>query len=125
MVIKKALVLGTVALPLLGCAETPGRPNVDGYTLQGMVSESDSGAPMSTVDVLVGLEPDPEFHHYVFTDSSGAFLFQPSPATAPNNEIFRFEKAGYVSVQVPARTARRVGEHRYRLEVHIQRESGR
>ena len=125
MIVRIPLVLCTMALLLLGCAEPPGRPTIDGYTLQGIVLDADTGAPMSAVNVLLGLEPDPEFRHFAFTDAAGAFLFRPSPATAPNIEVFRFEKTGYVSVQVAARTATRVEEYRYRLEVHIQSDSGR
>lgn len=120
--LRKELVLCAVALMLLGCGKTPERPNVDGYTLQGFILDADTDAPVSEVNVLVGFEPELEFHAFALTDGNGAFLFQPFPATGPNNEIFRFEKAGYVPLEVPARTATRLEEGRYRVQAHIQAE---
>ena len=123
MMPRNALALSALALLLLGCGETPERPYVDGYTLRGLVVDAATGAPIGAVNVLLGLEPDLEFRPYALTDASGAFLFQPAPNTAPHHEVFRFEKVGYVSLELRADTATRIGDYLYRLEAHLQDES--
>ena len=122
MMLRNAIALSALALLLLGCGETLERPNVDGYTLRGLVVDSITGAPIGAVNVLLGLEPDLEFRLYALTDSSGAFLFQPAPNSAPHHEVFRFEKAGYVTLELRAVTATRVGDYDYRLQAHLQSE---
>ncbi len=125
MIIKSSIAFLAAAFLFLGCGDEPDRPSADGYTLQGVVLDADTGAPVSQVNVMVGLEPDLDYRPLAVTDTVGAFTFQPSPATAPNNEVFRLEKTGYASVEVRARTATRLGEYRYRLEMRIQRERAR
>lgn len=120
--IKIARVLCAASLALLGCKGVAERPLADGYTLEGVVMDDVTGASVSGADVLVGLEPNPEFHDYAVTDANGGFVFRPAPATAPNIEVFRFQKTGYVPLDVAARTATRVGDYRYRLEAHLQPE---
>jgi hypothetical protein len=82
-----------------------------------MVLDADTGNPLGDVHVLVGWEGSDERHPYATTDSSGRFEFKPAPATAPNREVFRFERPGYVSQDVLARSSVRLGEFEYRLEV--------
>lgn len=110
------------ALLLVGCGDAPTRPLYDGYTLRGLVLDAETGAPVNEAEVLVGLDPKREFHLYAVTDANGGFWFRPSPGTAPSIEVFRLAKAGYVSTDVAARTATRVQEFLYRLEVRIQPE---
>jgi hypothetical protein len=57
------------------------------------------------------------------SDANGGFVFRPVPATAPNIEVFRFQKTAHVSLDVAARTATRVGDYRYRLEARLQPEA--
>jgi hypothetical protein len=104
---------------MAGCGDNAERPLADGYTLQGVVFRSQTVEPLSDVNVVVGWETSREFHRFATTDAAGRFTFQPSPATAPNGELFRFEKAGYVALEVLARSATRLEEYRYRLEVHL------
>ena len=77
---------------------------------------------MSDVAVLIRLETDPdqEFHDITVTNANGEFTIKPFPATAPNVEILRLTKSGYESVEVLARTATRIEDYRYRLEVRLQ-----
>ena len=120
--IKIALVLCAALLALLGCKDVSERPLVDGYTLEGVVVEDGTGAPVSGATVLLGLEPRLEFHAFAVTDANGGFVFKPAPNTAPHDEVFRFQKTGYLSLDIAARTASRVGEYRYRLEAHLESE---
>lgn len=39
---------------------------------------------------------------------------------APSGEVFRLEKSGYVSKDVLARSALRLGEFEYQLEVRLE-----
>lgn len=107
-------------LSVTGCVNHPERPYADGYTLHGVVLDAHTGAPVSDVAVLIGLEPDPAFHEITVTNPNGAFTIKPAPATAPNVEVLRLTKPGYASLEVLARTATRVEEYRYRLEIHLQ-----
>jgi hypothetical protein len=118
----RRLIVAMVAVLAVGCSNAPDRPLVDGYTLQGVVLDADTMAPVESANILVGLEPNPEFRLFGVTDVNGGFTFQPSIETAPNSEIFRFQKAGYAALDVAARTATRVEEYRYRLEVILQPE---
>jgi hypothetical protein len=78
---------------------------------------------LSGVDVLVGSEADTAFRPYSVTGDDGRFTFKPTPNTAPTNEVFRFLKDGYAPLDVPARTATRLEEFRYGLEVRIHPET--
>jgi hypothetical protein len=119
----RALIVACVAiLSMAGCSKQPGRPNVDGYTLQGVVLDASSGAPLSEVSVLIGSEsaPAPEFHEITATDANGEFTLKPAPPTAPSDEILRLTKPGYVTIDVLARTATRLEAYRYQLEIRLQ-----
>jgi hypothetical protein len=107
-----------VALLLGACSKGPTRPIVDGYTLQGVVTER-NGAPLSDVSVLLGREGSSEFRLFAMTGSDGTFLFKPAPASGPSTELFRFEKPGFASLEVLARTATRLEAYRYRLDVEL------
>ena len=117
----RAIAAGTAALALLSC-DRPDRLIVDGYTLHGVVLNADTGQPVSDVGVFVGSEDSGELHWYSRTDTSGTYTFQPSPNTAPSRELFQFEKPGFITRQVLARTALRVEESRYRLVVRLEHE---
>jgi hypothetical protein len=108
------------ALLLVGCGRSPTVPLHDGYTLHGIVLDAQSGSPLSNAQVLVGREGSSEMHAYALTDEAGEFKFQPSPNTAPSTELFRCEKGGYVPREVLARTATRVREFEYRLEIRLE-----
>jgi len=107
------------ALLLVGCGHSPTVPH-DGYTLHGIVLDAQHASPLSNVQVLVGREGSSEMHAYVLTDEAGEFEFRPSPATAPSTELFRCEKAGYVPLEVLARTSTRLREFEYRLEIRLE-----
>jgi hypothetical protein len=109
-------------LAVTGCSDHPERPIVDGYTLQGVVLDAQTGARVSDVTVLIGLETQPEegFHDITVTNTNGEFTIKPFPATAPNIEILRLTKPGYESREVLARTATRLEDYRYSLEVRLQ-----
>jgi hypothetical protein len=108
-------------LLLVGCGHSPSVPLRDGYTLHGIVLDARSDSLLSDVQVLVGREGSSEMRAYARTDMAGEFEFRPSPATAPSTELFRCEKAGYVPVEVLARTSTRVREFEYRLEIRLER----
>ena len=118
--IRAFVAIGAATLLVTGCSNDPGRPIADGYTLNGVVLDAVTAAPLSGVEVEMGLEPDPEFHPIAVTDAAGAFTLKPAPATAPNSEVLRLTQAGYTSVDVLARTATRVADYRYRLEIRLQ-----
>ena len=118
--IKAFVAVFAGALSVVGCSDHPQRPLVDGYTLHGVVLEAGTGAPVSDVAVLMGSETNPEFHEIAVTDANGGFTLKPAPATAPNVEVLRFTKPGYASLEVLARTAVRLEEYRYRLEVRLE-----
>ena len=113
--------MACAALLIGACSKGPTRPIADGYTLHGVVTARD-GAPLRDVSVLVGWEGSSEFHPFAMTGDDGAFLFQPAPATGPSTEMFRFEKPGFAPREVFARTATRLEEYRYRLEVELDPE---
>ena len=104
-----------------GCSKDTTRPIVDGYTLNGLVSARD-GSPLQDVSVLLGSEGSSEFHALATTHDDGTFVFKPAPNTGPSTELFRFEKPGFTAREVLARTATRVEEYRYRLEVELDPE---
>ena len=106
-------------LSIAACDRSPTRPIYDGYTLHGVVLDAGSGDPLGDVHVLVGWEGSEERHPYATTDANGQFKFQPAPNTAPSSEVFRLEKPGYVSQDVFARSALRVDEFEYRLEIRL------
>lgn len=108
------------ALLLVGCGHSPSAPLYDGYTLHGIVLDAQNDSPLSNVEVLVGWEGSLEMHTYALTDEAGRFEFRPSPNTAPSTELFRFEKPGYVPLEVLARTSTRLREFEYRLEIHLE-----
>ena len=108
------------ALALAGCGRSTTRPSYDGYTLHGVVLDAQSGSALPDVQVLVGTEGSSEARPYAVTDSAGRFEFRPSPATAPSTELFRCEKADYQSVEVLARSATRVRDFEYRLDVRLE-----
>ena len=118
---KTLLAAGAAALLIGACSKAPGRPIVDGYTLHGVVTARD-GAPLRDVAVLVGREGSTEFRPFATTGDDGAFLFQPAPNTGPSTELFRFETPGFAAREVLARTATRLEEYRYRLEVELDPE---
>lgn len=107
-------------LSITACDRSPTRPIYDGYTLHGVVLDAGSGDPLRDVHVLVGWEGSEERNPYATTDANGQFKFQPAPNTAPSREVFRLEKPGYVSQDVLARSALRLGEFEYRLEVRLE-----
>ena len=107
-------------LSIAACDRSPMRPVYDGYTLHGVVLDAGSGDPLGDVHVLVGREGSEERHPFATTDANGQFKFQPAPNTAPSREVFRLEKQGYVSQDVLARSALRLGEFEYRLEVRLE-----
>jgi len=119
----RALFVVCVAIfSIAGCSKQPERPIVDGYTLQGVVLDASSSAPVSDVSVLIGSESDPaaEFHEITATDANGEFTLKPAPPTAPSSEILRLTKPGYASIDVLARTATRLEAYRYRLEIRLE-----
>lgn len=117
---RRTFVAACAAALLIGaCGKATTRPIVDGYTLQGVVTARD-GTPLRDVSVLLGWEGSSEFHSFAMTGDDGAFLFKPSPATGPSTEVFRFEKPGFVTREVLARTATRLEAYRYRLEVELE-----
>lgn len=121
MIRTSSIVAACVAvLSIAACDRSPTRPIYDGYTLNGVVLDAGSGAPLGDVHVLVGWEGSEERHPFATTDANGRFKFQPAPATAPNREVFRLERPGYVSQDVPARAALRLREFVYRLEVRLE-----
>jgi len=120
--IKSFVVTFAVALSLVGCSNHPARPIVDGYTLQGVVLDTGTRTPVSDVTVLMGGERHDDFRPVTVTDANGEFTVKPFPATAPNNEILRFTKPGYAPIDVLARTASRVEDYRYRLDVRLERQ---
>jgi hypothetical protein len=85
-----------------------------------VVLDALSGTPVGDVAVLIGSATDPEFREVAVTNANGEFTLKPSPATAPNVELLRLTKPGYASLEVPARTAARIENYRYRLEVRLQ-----
>jgi hypothetical protein len=118
----RALVAVCAASILLvtGCSNHTERPIADGYTLDGVVLDAHTATPVSDVAVLIGSETDSEFRPIAVTNASGEFTLKPSPATAPNVEVLRLTKPGYAPVDVPARTATRIDQYLYRLEVRLQ-----
>lgn len=108
------------AVLLLGCGQSPTVPLHDGYTLHGIVLDARNDSLLGDVQVLVGREGSSEMHAYAVTDEAGAFEFKPSPNTAPSTERFRCEKAGYVPLEVLARTSTRLREFEYRLEIRLE-----
>lgn len=115
------IVVACVAvLSIAACGRSPTQPIYDGYTLHGVVLDAGSGDPLGDVHVLVGREGSEERNPYATTDANGQFKFQPAPNTAPSREVFRLEKPGYVSQEVLARSALRLGEFEYRLEVRLE-----
>ena len=111
---------GVAVLSIAACDRSPTRPIYDGYTLHGVVLDAGSSDPLGDVHVLVGWEGSGERRPYATTDASGQFKFQPAPNTAPSREVFRLEKPGFVSQDVLARSALRLGEFEYRLEVRLE-----
>ena len=107
-------------LALGGCGHATTRPLYDGYTLFGTVRDAQSGSVLPDVPVLVCAEGSSDMRSYALTDGAGQFVFRPSPATAPSTELFRCEKAGYQVVEVLARTANRVREFEYQLEIRLE-----
>jgi len=105
---------------LMGCGHSPTVPLYDGYTLHGIVQDAKNDSLLSNVQVFVGWEGSSEMHAYVLTDEAGEFEFRPSPATAPSTELFRCEKAGYLPLEVLARTSTRLREFEYRLEIRLE-----
>ena len=120
--VRAFLAVCAAILSVTGCSNHPLRPFADGYTLHGVVLDAHTGAPVSDVAVLIGSETDPEgeFREIAVTNANGEFTLKPSPATAPNVEVLRLTKPGYTSLEVLARTATRLEDYRYRLEVHLQ-----
>jgi hypothetical protein len=117
----RALVTVCAAILLVtGCSDRVQGPVADGYTLQGVVLDALTGTPVGDVAVLIGSATDLEFREVAVTNANGEFTLKPSPATAPNVELLRLTKPGYVSLEVPARTAARIENYRYRLEVRLQ-----
>ena len=108
------------ALLLAGCEHSPAVPLYDGYTLHGIVLDAQNDSPLGNAQVLVGREGSSEMHAYALTDEAGEFEFRPSPNTAPSTELFRCEKAGYLPQEVLARTATRLREFEYRLEIRLE-----
>ena len=108
------------ALVVAGCERSPSRPLFDGYTLHGIVRDAQSDSLLSEVQVLVGGEGSSEMHLYALTDAAGRFEFRPTPATAPSTELFRCEKAGYAPTEILARTATRIREFEYRLDIYLE-----
>src|SRR5438876_11905938 len=109
-------------LALSGCGHATTRPLSDGYTLHGTVRDAQSGSVLPDVQVLVGAEGSSDTRTYALTDAAGQFVFRPFPATAPSTELFRCERAGYQAVEVLARTATRVREFEYQLEIRLEPE---
>ena len=119
---RRTFLAACAAALLIGaCGRGTTRPLVDGYTLQGVVTARD-GAPLPDVSVLRGEEGSSEFRPFAMTDQDGAFLFKPAPNTVPSTELFRFERPGFVAREVLARTATRLEEYRYLLEVELEPE---
>jgi hypothetical protein len=116
---RRAFPAACAAALLIGaCSKGPTSAIVDGYTLHGVVTARD-GAPLRDVSVLIGREGSSEFHPFATTGADGTFLFQPAPATGPSTEVFRFERPGFATREVSARTATRLEPYRYRLEVEL------
>jgi hypothetical protein len=111
---------GIVALLLMGCGHSPSAPLYDGYTLHGIVLNAQNDSRLSDVRVLVGREGSTEMRPYALTDEAGEFEFRPSPNTAPSTELFRCERAGYVPLEVLARTSTRLRDFEYRLEIRLE-----
>jgi hypothetical protein len=109
-----------IALLLAGCGRSPTAPLYDGYTLHGAVLDARNDSRLGDVRVLVGREGSSEMHPYALTDEAGEFEFRPSPSTAPSTELFRCERAGYVPLEVLARTSTRLREFEYRLEIRLE-----
>ena len=107
-------------LSIAACDRSPTRPVYDGYTLYGVVLDAGSGDPLGDVHVFVGWEGSEEWNPYATTGANGHFKFQPAPATAPSREVFRLERPGHVSQDVLARSALRLGEFVYRLEIRLE-----
>ena len=107
------------ALVVAGCGRSPSRPIFDGYTLHGVVRDAQNDSVLSEVQVLVGREGSSERHRFALTNAAGRFEFRPTPATAPSTEIFRCEKGGYAPAEVLARTATRIREFEYRLDIDL------
>ena len=120
--LRTLVVVCLAILSIAGCSEHPARPYADGYTLNGVVVDANTGARVGEVSDLIGseLEPGPEFHEITVTDANGEFTLKPSPPTAPSSEILRLTKPGYASIDVLARTATRVEAYRYQLEIRLQ-----
>jgi hypothetical protein len=115
---RALLAAGAAALLIGACSKSPTRSNVDGYTLHGLVTALD-GAPLRDVSVLIGREGSSEFRPFAMTGDDGTFLFKPAPNTGPSTELFRFEKAGFATREVLARTATPLEPYRYRLGVEL------
>jgi hypothetical protein len=119
---RRTLLAAFAAALLIGaCSKGPTRPIADGYTLHGVVTSRD-GASLGDVSVLLGREGSREFHPFATTGDDGTFLFKPGPNTGPSTEVFLFEKPGFATREVFARTATRVAAYRYRLEVELDHE---
>jgi hypothetical protein len=118
--IRAFVAIGAATLLVTGCSDHPERPIADGYTLNGVVLDAVTAAPLGSVEVLIGSETDLEFHPITVTDAAGGFTLKPAPATAPNTEVLRLTKPGYASVDVLARTATRLADYRYQLEIRLQ-----
>jgi hypothetical protein len=66
------------------------------------------------------LDQVPNFREIAVTDANGEFTLKPAPPTAPSSEILRLTKPGYASIDVLARTATRLEEYRYKLEIRLE-----
>ena len=120
--LRAIVVVCLAILSISGCSKHPDRAVHDGYTLHGLVLDASSGARVSDVTVLMGSELDqvPNFREIAVTDANGEFTLKPAPPTAPSSEILRLTKPGYASIDVLARTATRLEEYRYKLEIRLE-----
>jgi hypothetical protein len=91
----------------------------DGYTLVGTVYDEETGLPLSEVEVLSGWVTSFEYRPHGFTDEKGTFTYYGFPGTAPSREMFRFQKTGYQTKDVAAKSAVKEAPYRYRLEVDL------
>ncbi len=99
-------------------------PVKDGYTLRGTVVDLRSGEGISSVAIYVGyydfIDSVYFFDNKIISDTLGNFIFKGGIATAPNDEVFRFEHPDYYTKEIILRDRAKGANSSFSLSISLQ-----
>lgn len=99
-------------------------PLRDGYTLHGRIIDLRSGEEISSVVIYLGYSDFIDSVYFgnskIISDTLGDFVFKGRIATAPNDEVFRFEHPDYYTKDIILRNSAKGANSNFSLTISLQ-----